>query len=242
VAADSWYADAVKYVVSNKLMNGYSTSDFGPDDSVTRAMIAQILYNKEGAPAISDKHSFSDVPAGQWYNNAVTWASREGVMNGYSPSIFGPDDSVTVEQVAVILWNYSGTPAFTAAADSVGVHSDWAANGLGWAAEHGLLANVPYGTVTEGATRAQTAQLLTNYLTGSGAASAGCRHKWVAAGCSSPKTCSVCGLEAGPATGHVPTEAGICARCGQPTRVPLLNHEYGPMELVSYFKLDGSFL
>lgn len=241
VSADSWYADAVSHVVSNKLMNGYGTTSFGPDDTLSRAMIAQILYNKEGAPAISDKHGFSDVPTDQWYNNAVTWASQEGVMSGYSSSTFGPDDNVTIEQAAVILWNYSGTPSFTATADSLGNHSDWATNALSWAVEHSLLGNLPHETVTEGATRAQTAQLLTNYLTGSAAASVVCRHKWAPGSCFAPKTCSACGLTEGGIGNHVPTKAGTCALCSQPTRVPLLNHEYGPMELVSYSKLDGTY-
>lgn len=71
---------------------------------------------------------------------------------------------MTLEQIAVILWNYSGNPAFTGTADSVGAHSGWAANGLAWAVENGLLKDVPYEVVTAPATRAQTAQILKNFL------------------------------------------------------------------------------
>lgn len=164
VKSDDWFSGAVDFVVNNKLMSGYSTDHFGPDDSLSRAMVAQILYNKEGQPAVSGDHGFSDVPAAQWFNNAVAWGTQKGVMSGYGDGKFGPEDTVTIEQIAVILWNYSGNPAFSAAADGVGAHSDWAANGLGWAVEKGLLNGVPYQAVTDGATRAQTAQILTNYL------------------------------------------------------------------------------
>lgn len=166
VTKDAWYAEAVDYVVSNKLMSGYSGTEFGPDDNLSRAMVVQVLYNKEGQPAVSDKHGFNDVSANDWFNNAVTWGTQKGVMSGYGGGKFAPNDNVTLEQIAVILWNYSGNPSFSAKADSVGEHSSWAANGLGWAVENELLKNIPYKAVTEGATRAQTAQMLTNYLTG----------------------------------------------------------------------------
>ncbi|MBR2934294.1 MAG: S-layer homology domain-containing protein [Oscillospiraceae bacterium] len=166
VKSDDWFAGAVDYVLANKLMNGYSVTDFGPNDSLSRAMMVQILYNKEGQPTVSGDHGFSDVPVDQWFNNAVAWGAQKGVMSGYGDGKFGPEDTVTIEQIAVILWNYSGNPAFSASADTVGAHSDWAANGLGWAVEKGLLNGVPYQAVTDGATRAQTAQILTNYLSG----------------------------------------------------------------------------
>lgn len=169
----AWYSNAVDFVVSNKLMGGYNDTTFGPNDNLSRAMVAQILYNKEGQPAPGSKHDFTDVGFDQWYNSAVTWITQKGVMGGYGNGKFGPDDSVTLEQLAVILWNYSGNPVFTASADSVGAHSSWAANGLAWAVENGMLTSVPYEAVTAKATRAQTAQMLTNYLTGNAGAQTG---------------------------------------------------------------------
>lgn len=166
VDSGAWYADAVNYVVSNKLMGGYNDTTFGPNDTLSRAMVVQVLYNKEGQPVPSGKHEFNDVPADQWFNNAVTWGTQKGVMGGYGNGKFGPNDNVTLEQLAVILWNYSGNPAFTGKADGVGAHSGWAANGLAWAVENNILANIPYTALTDGATRAQTAQMLTNYLSG----------------------------------------------------------------------------
>ena len=128
-------------------------------------MVVQVLYNKEGQPALNGlKHSFSDVPASQWFNNAVTWGSNRGVVSGFGGGVFKPEDAVTIEQVAVILWNYTNTPAGYGDLAKAGKHSDWAANALKWAVEQGILENVPFTNATEQATRAQTAQMLTNYL------------------------------------------------------------------------------
>ena len=165
VKQGDWYYDAVNFAVDNSIMSGYSADKFGPNDTLTRAMVVQVLYNKEGQPALNGlKHSFSDVPASQWYNNAVTWGSNRGVVSGYGGGVFKPEDAVTIEQVAVILWNYSNTPAGYGNLSGVGSYSDWAANALRWAVDKGVLDNVPFKNVTEQATRAQTAQMLTNYL------------------------------------------------------------------------------
>ncbi len=165
VKQGDWYFDAVNFAVENGIMSGYNASQFGPNDTLTRAMVVQVLYNKEGQPALNGlKHSFSDVPASQWFNNAVTWGSNRGVVSGFGGGVFKPEDAVTIEQVAVILWNYSNTPTGYGDLKEVGGHSDWAANALRWAVEQGILENVPFTNATEQATRAQTAQMLTNYL------------------------------------------------------------------------------
>ena len=165
VDKNAWYHEAVDYALAGGIMSGYNATTFGPNDTLSRAMVVQVLYNKEGQPAISGKHDFTDVPADQWFNNAVTWGTQNGVMGGYGDGKFGPNDSVTIEQIAVILWNYSGNPAFSGKADSVGAYSGWAANALAWAVENNILAGVPFTNATENATRAQTAQMLMNYLT-----------------------------------------------------------------------------
>ena len=165
VDKNAWYHEAVDYALAGGIMSGYNATTFGPNDTLSRAMVVQVLYNKEGQPAISGKHDFTDVPADQWFNNAVTWGTQNGVMGGYGDGKFGPNDSVTIEQIAVILWNYSGNPAFSGKADSVGAYSSWAANALSWAVENDILEGVPFANATETATRAQTAQMLMNYLT-----------------------------------------------------------------------------
>ncbi len=165
VKQGDWYYDAVSFAVENNIMSGYNAAKFGPNDTLNRAMVVQVLYNKEGQPALNGlAHSFSDVPATQWYNNAVTWGSNRGVVSGYGGGVFKPEDAVTIEQVAVILWNYSNTPAGFGDLAKAGKHSDWAANALRWAVDKGILENVPFTNATEQATRAQTAQMLTNFL------------------------------------------------------------------------------
>ena len=164
VAPSAWYHDAVDYALTNSIMGGYNATTFGPNDTLTRAMVVQVLYNKEGQPAINGSHKFPDVKSSDWFNNAVTWANVNKVVGGYGDGRFGPNDKVTLEQIAVILWNYSGNPTPTGNASSLGTHSDWAANALSWAAAKGIFKNVPYETVTGTATRAQTAQMLMNYL------------------------------------------------------------------------------
>ncbi len=164
VAATAWYHNAVDYALENNLMSGYNATTFGPNDNLSRAMVVQVLYNKENKPALTGKHAFPDVKSGDWFNNAVTWAAANKVVGGYGDGRFGPNDNVTLEQIAVILWNYSGTPEGSDDLASVGAHSDWAANALRWAQSEGLLNGVPYDAVTEAATRAQTAQILMNYL------------------------------------------------------------------------------
>ena len=161
----AWYYDAVDYVISNKIMSGYNSYTFGTDDTLNRAMVVQVLYNKEGQPALNgQKHNFKDVPADQWFNNAVTWGSSKGVVSGYGGGVFKPNDAVTVEQVAVILHNYSGKPAGKGDISGFGACSDWAQPALKWAVEQGLFDGMQYTSVTASATRAQTAQMLMNYL------------------------------------------------------------------------------
>ncbi len=165
VKENDWFYDAVSFAVDNELMSGYNTEKFGPNDTLNRAMVVQVLYNYEGQPALNGiKHNFSDVPASQWYNNAVTWGSNRGVVSGFGGGVFKPEDAVTIEQVAVILWNYSHTPDGFGDLSGLGSYSDWAANALRWCVDKGILEDVPFKNVTENATRAQTAQMLTNFM------------------------------------------------------------------------------
>ena len=101
---------------------------------------------------------------GDWFSAAVAWAAASKVVGGYGDGRFGPNDNVTLEQIAVILHNFSGTPESSGIAAELGAHSDWAANALAWAHGEELFRGVPYDAVTDTATRAQTAQLLMNFL------------------------------------------------------------------------------
>ncbi|MBQ9973578.1 MAG: S-layer homology domain-containing protein, partial [Oscillospiraceae bacterium] len=166
VPTGAWYYSAVDYAIKNGIMSGYNAISFGPNDTLSRAMVVQVLYNKEGQPGLNGaKHNFPDVPADQWFNNAVTWGSQKGVVSGFGDGKFRPNDYVTVEQVAVILHNYSGKPAAAGEPVGVGKYDDWAKEALNWAVTQGIMKDVPFTNATENATRAQTAQILKNFLT-----------------------------------------------------------------------------
>ncbi len=165
----TWYHEAVDYILRNGLMNGYSNGTFGPNDNLSRAMLAQILYNRAGRPAVTGGSIFTDVTAGQWYTNAVIWANQNDIVGGYGNGMFGPNDNITREQLAVMLWRYAGSPAATdkelhfTDADEAG---GWALDALRWGTENGILNG--YGDGRLGpkglATRAQVAQMLMNFL------------------------------------------------------------------------------
>ena len=170
VSADAWYADAVAYVRDNGLMSGTAAA-FDPDGTMTRAMLAQTLYRAAGSPAVSDSDSFTDTAEGAWYADAVLWASRQGVISGYGSGLFGTDDPVTREQIAVILWRYAGSPATesgTDFADEADI-SAYAAQAVDWARASGVVNGADGNRFLPraSATRAQVAVILRNYLTAS---------------------------------------------------------------------------
>ena len=150
-------------------MGGYSDGTFGPDGRLSRAQLAQILYNREGRPAGSGAAAFTDVDPGYWYAPAIAWAAANGIVTGYGGGRFGPNDSITREQLAVMLWRYAGNPAATDAelhfADAYKV-SEWALDALRWATENHII-NGKGGSIldpTGPATRAETAQMLKNFM------------------------------------------------------------------------------
>ena len=110
VAADAWYADSVAYCSEQGIMNGTGEYQFSPDGQTTRAMIASILYRLQDSPTVEENGTFSDVLEGSWYSDAVIWASENNIMSGYSQTQFGPNDAVTREQFASILWRTDGAP------------------------------------------------------------------------------------------------------------------------------------
>lgn len=171
VPASAWYYNAVEYVYENGLMSGVSGGRFAPDDTLTRAMLVQTLYAMEGRPAAASA-GFADVASGDWYASAVNWAAANGVVSGVSETGFGPNNALTREQLALILYRFAqykgydvtGTSDLTAYADGSSV-SNWAAEAMSWAVNAGLISGVggnqiaPTGT----ATRAQVAQILMNF-------------------------------------------------------------------------------
>jgi len=92
----AWYHDGVHYCINNGLMNGYGGGIFGPDKNLSRAMLAQILYNQAEQPSVSGS-VFDDVAETAWYTQAVPWAAAQGIVSGYGDGRFGPDDNITRE-------------------------------------------------------------------------------------------------------------------------------------------------
>ncbi len=172
VAATDWYASAVDFVSERGMMAG-NNGLFSPNDNLTRSMMAQILYNVEGG-AGSGTRTFPDVKSSDWFAGAVSWAASQGLMDGYGAGNFGPNDSITREQLASILYRYAGVKGYgTSASAELGSFVDgastssWAAGSVRWAVGSGLLTGKSGGRLdpTGTATRAEVAQILMNFYT-----------------------------------------------------------------------------
>ena len=174
VPEDSWAADAVAFASAREMFSGTSETTFSPDESMSRGMLATVLYNLEGRPEqeviMQDlEDGYSDVDGGAWYAEGVAWATENGIVNGYGNGAFGPDDSVTREQLAVMLWKYAGSPeASDKALDFTDADqaNSYAQEALRWAVESGILNGYADGRLAPGgtATRAEAAQMLKNFM------------------------------------------------------------------------------
>ena len=168
VSSTGWEADAVAFASAHELFSGTGETTFSPDESMSRGMLATVLYNLEDHPDQDGAVTFSDVSSDAWYSDGVAWAAENGIVNGYGDGQFGPDDSITREQFAVMLWNYAGKPEAggqTLDFKDAGQVSGYARAALSWAVENGIL-NGYDGRLTPGATatRAQAAQMLKNFM------------------------------------------------------------------------------
>ena len=175
VAPDAWCYEAVRFVTENGLMSGYGNGGspaggvFGPNRILTRAQFAQILHNREGRPAVNYLMRFEDVPGEAWCAEAIRWAASQGIVGGYGNGRFGPNDGITREQLAVMLWRYAGSPAAAGGelhfsdAGKIGAH---ARDAMCWAVENGVMSGRGGGVLDPKglATRAQAAQMLKNFL------------------------------------------------------------------------------
>lgn len=164
---NEWYHEAVDFTLESGLMNGNGTG-FAPGKPLTRAMFAQILYSHAGKPTGAPTASFRDTVPGEWYMDAVNWAVSSGVVSGYSDGRFAPQDSVTREQLAVMLWRYAGQPAAGQAAlvfADADAASGYAREALCWAVENHILSGSGGMLLPGGAaSRAQAAQMLKSFL------------------------------------------------------------------------------
>ena len=163
----AWYHDGVHYCIERGLMIGTAPALWEPNIPFSRAMMAQVLYNNGGRPEVSGEGVFADVDK-EWYWPAITWGGRNKVLWGYGDGNYGPQDSITREQLATLLWRYSGQPQagvqlnFSDAAQV----SDYAREALCWASQHGVINGYPDGSFRpQGyASRAEAAQMIMRYF------------------------------------------------------------------------------
>ncbi len=175
VSRNDWFYGDVSYVYENGIMDGVSAETFAPNATLTRGMIVTILYRMENKPAVTGASKFTDVDANEWYGAPVAWAAENGIVTGYSETTFGPNDPVTREQLAAILYRYAvykGMSAVTLEqnpsrftdADQI---SAYAVPAMNWAVGKGLI-NGADGKLSPkaSATRAQVAAIIHRYLEG----------------------------------------------------------------------------
>ncbi len=169
VPEGAWFAKAVDYVKTNKLMSGTSETTFEPDKPMTRAMLVTVLYRKAGEPELSEasaENQFSDVPADSWCADAVYWAKENGITAGIDETHFMPDMTVNREQTAVMLWREAGKPGssgFASCNDRLKINP-YAIMAVNWAWENGFMKGSADNNFDPFAptTRAQFAQILYN--------------------------------------------------------------------------------
>lgn len=146
VTASDWFYEAVRYVKDAGLMSGTSSTSFSPSSTTTRGMIAVILYRLAGSPDVHGTNTFPDVNPDAYYGDAVVWASSTGIANGYSSGTFGPNDAITREQLAAILYRYAQHMNYNVSAQNslsefqdVNQVSPYAKTALAWANAAGLI-------------------------------------------------------------------------------------------------------
>ena len=170
---EHWAFDAISYAYDNSLMNGTSDTVFTPDGTLNRAMLTTILYRMAGEPAVTASNPFTDVKTGEWYTNAVIWASENKIVSGVGDGKFEPDADITREQMATMLYNYAVYKDYDVTAGGMAIRefsdyadiADWAVTGMTWANNEGLLTGRTATTIAPAgtATRAEAATILMRF-------------------------------------------------------------------------------
>lgn len=172
VATTDWFYDGVKYAYDNGLMVGTSNTMFGPSITTTRCMVVTILYRQDGSPAVTTGGTFTDVAAGSWYTAPIEWAVANGIVFGYGNSLFGPNDAITREQMAAIIYRYSNYKGYDVSKQSdlskftdAGSVNEWAKVPMAWANAEGLISGTSNTNLSpkDNVTRAQVAVILNRF-------------------------------------------------------------------------------
>ena len=174
VAANAWYYDAVAYAYENGLMSGTASNLFSPNATTTRGMIVTMLYRLEGEPRVSGTSTFDDVADGVYYTDAVIWANANGIVTGYDETTFGPNDAITREQMAAILYRYAQYKGYDTTQGGMAIReyadyekiSEYALTALDWAVNAGLVTGTTSSTLTpdSSAVRAQVATIFMRFM------------------------------------------------------------------------------
>ena len=179
VAKDDWYYESVKYANENKLFNGVSSTEFGPNVSMTRAMLVTVLYRLEGEPATNRSIPFADVDMSMYYANAVIWAKQNNIVNGVDETNFAPNLEVTREQLVTILYRYAGYKGKDVSVgentnilsyDDFSELSEYAIPAMQWACGSGIITGRTTSTIAPKgtATRAEVATVLMRFCQDNG--------------------------------------------------------------------------
>ena len=165
-----WAYDAIQYVYGEGLMAGTSGSTFNPEGTTTRGQIVTILWRLSGSPVVNYLMDFDDVDPAAYYAEAIRWATSEGIAGGYGGGLFGPDDPITREQLAAILYRYAQYMGYDTTQGGMAIRefadydqiAGYALEAVAWTVEAGLLTGNSSDTLAPGqaATRVQTAQAL----------------------------------------------------------------------------------
>ena len=174
VKEGDWFYEEVLYAYENGLMNGVGDNRFAPNSATTRGMLVTILYRLEGEPAVTGEAGFDDVAAGQWYTDAVIWAAANDIVNGIGDNQFGPENTLTREQLVTMLYRYAQNKGYdvTASADlsgypDAGQIQSWAQEAMTWAVAEGIVEGMDGNLNPAGhATRAQIATILMRFCEG----------------------------------------------------------------------------
>ncbi|MBQ2613906.1 MAG: S-layer homology domain-containing protein [Clostridia bacterium] len=176
VSKGDWYFDAVQYVVEKGLFKGVSETTFAPESSLTRAMLVTVLYRAENQPEIAFAERFDDVKVGEYYSDAVVWAAQTGIVSGISETAFAPNENITREQIAAIIYRYAkfkgmdGTISGTENAEykDASAISDWAADSVAFCKKMKIMSGNDLGQFKPlaNATRAEVAATLQRFFQG----------------------------------------------------------------------------
>ena len=179
VKPSDWFADAVKFVYHNGIMSGTSSTTFAPLNTLTRGQFVTVLYNMKGRPYVAfDPNKFTDVKQSDYFASPVMWAVNNGITNGTGNRKFSPDDNITREQVAVMLYKYAKIMNYDTSVGSINLQQhfpdankidSWASDAMKWAVTNNIISGKATNSGTKldplgNTTRAECAQMIKNFV------------------------------------------------------------------------------